>query len=167
MDHIIQLKKIRAEAIARLRNSDDFKLAGKLGQLIVELGDTVDHVSLVDDLNSPTVIAEETISTKPQRSELPTFKSAFLPNRETEISDRKSDEMIDELVAEIEGDAANLDALMADATESDDQGEFIEGTEIDDVAGADKSAEPNGLSSLSSYFKSEKAEAQVPNGAAH
>ena len=49
MDHIVQLKKIRAEAIARLRNSSDFKLAGKLGQLIVELGDTIEDKVVFDD----------------------------------------------------------------------------------------------------------------------
>ncbi len=45
MDHIEQLKKIRSDAIERLRRSPDFKLAGKLGTLIKELGETVEEVS--------------------------------------------------------------------------------------------------------------------------
>ena len=42
MDHIEQLKKIRADALNRLRMSEDFRLAGKLGQLLAELGSPVD-----------------------------------------------------------------------------------------------------------------------------
>ncbi|EFL90170.1 hypothetical protein [Ahrensia sp. R2A130] len=42
MEHIEQLKKIRADALNRLRMSEDFRLAGKLGQLLAELGSPVD-----------------------------------------------------------------------------------------------------------------------------
>ena len=144
MDHITQLKKIRAEAIARLRNSPDFRLAGKLGQLIVELGDTVEDVRIFDDtsLNQPaSPIAAVTADEKPR-----TFQTAFtkpVPTPDLVSDDSEAEEMIDELVAEIEGDAAELDALAAETKEK------------------------STLGSISSYFNTEKVDRAVPNGAAH
>ena len=78
MDHITQLKKIRAEAIARLRNSPDFRLAGKLGQLIVELGDTVEDVKIFDDtaLAAPVSPIAPLAPVKAEEK-APTFESAL------------------------------------------------------------------------------------------
>lgn len=47
MTHIDQLKQIRSDAVTRMRASDDYKLAARLGALIVELGGSVDdHLNL-------------------------------------------------------------------------------------------------------------------------
>ena len=114
MDHITQLKKIRAEAIARMRNSDDFKLAGKLGQLIVELGDTVEDVKLMDSVSMTTAKTDVPALDTAKETPRP-FESVFSSKaEEAEKVDLDSEEIIDELVAEIEGDAAELDALVAE-----------------------------------------------------
>jgi hypothetical protein len=149
MDHITQLKKIRAEAIARLRNSPDFRLAGKLGQLIVELGDTVEDVTIFDDASlTPPIAAVAPVAPVAVEEKPRTFQSAFTkpviaPEVGLEVDDSEAEEMIDELVAEIEGDAAELDAIMAESN--------------------DKST----LGSISSYFNTEKADRSLTNGAAH
>ena len=147
MDHITQLKKIRAEAIARLRNSPDFRLAGKLGQLIVELGDTVEDVKIFDD---PSLAAPVTpFAPKPADEKPRTFENAFTkpafdsPSVEIAEDDQEAEDIIDELVADLEGDAAELDALMKESK--------------------DKST----LGSISSYFSTDKAEKSLTNGAAH
>ena len=117
MDHIKQLKQIRSEAIARMRNSPDFKLAGKLGLLIVELGeevdDTVDFEETEPAQTTSSVSASASLATP-----LPFTTSFSRPNSEP-FADLASDEMIDELVAEIEGDAAELDAIMAEQEEDE------------------------------------------------
>ncbi len=182
MDHIIQLKKIRAEALARMRNSDDFKLAGKLGQLIVELGDKVDSVAVLDDMTSAPLSPEPAKIVEAEILPAPTFKSAFLSPTEPQYSDLKGDEMIDELVAEIEGDAAKLDALMADggvSNETDEVDESGEFEDADDLATTSETldvtthltdaenAAKQGLSNLSAFIESEKLQqAQMTNGAA-
>ncbi|MEP1092873.1 MAG: hypothetical protein ABJH63_11105 [Rhizobiaceae bacterium] len=151
MDHITQLKKIRAEAIARLRNSPDFRLAGKLGQLIVELGDTVEDVRIFDDASLTSPIAPvaavaavaAAVEEKPRTFESAFTKPAVAPVVELDSDDQEAEEMIDELVAEIEGDAAELDALMAETKDK-----------------------PT-LGSISSYFNTEKTEKSLSNGAAH
>ncbi|NKB54100.1 MAG: hypothetical protein GKR97_18130 [Rhizobiaceae bacterium] len=169
MDHIIQLKKIRAEALARLRNSDDFKLAGKLGQLIVELGDRVDSVAVLDDMPA-THSAQSVHFGKADIPPAPTLKSAFLAPVEPQYSDRKGDEMIDELVAEIEGDAAKLDALMAESGESGESGEGVESDEFGDSDESGESGEggDGGDSELddgfgASAFPAEPAEVAAVN----
>jgi len=118
MEHIEQLKKIRADAITRLRASDDFKLAGKLGLLIVELGETVDDTidygqsrSAMSPL-SKAVLAS-TATTKPPEPH--PFEKAFSKTADEDTpDDADSEEGIQELVAEIEEDAAELNALAAD-----------------------------------------------------
>ena len=149
MDHITQLKKIRAEAIARLRNSPDFRLAGKLGQLIVELGDTVEDVKIFDDtaLAAPVSPIAPLAPVKAEEK-APTFESAFSKpvfGASVEIAedDQEAEEIIDELVADLEGDAAELDALM------------------------NESKEKSTLGSISSYFNTDKTEKSLTNGAAH
>jgi len=183
MDHISQLKKIRAEAVARLRNGPDFKLAGRLGQLIVELGDTVDDAIAFDVSGLPestlvidahktvdeaeaksetqaelsdaesdddtielddAVVVEEQVAngaTTSPRSMFATgngshdgtstsssvvssaesvfsaaraFETTFAQSENSDVADDEDEEMIEELVAEIEGDAADLDTIMAD-----------------------------------------------------
>lgn len=146
MDHITQLKKIRAEAIARLRNSPDFRLAGKLGQLIVELGDTVEDVKIFDDpsLKAPIApFAAVTAEEKPRTFESAFTKPAFAPAEELVEDDQEAEEIIDELVADLEGDAAELDALMKE------------------------SKEKSTLGGISSYFSTDKPEKSLTNGAAH
>ena len=148
MDHITQLKKIRAEAIARLRNSPDFRLAGKLGQLIVELGDTVEDVRIFGDTSStPSIspVAAVAAQEKPR-----TFESAFtkplpVPAVDLESDEQEEDEIIEELVAEIEGDVAELDSIMAESKEK----------------------ETSTLGTISSYFNTEKVDKSLTNGAAH
>ncbi len=185
MDHISQLKKIRAEAIARLRNSPDFKLAGRLGQLIVELGDTVEDVIAFDvsveadpsfvadafkavesddtksdtdlpevegqdnvdesELEDVVAVAEENeigdtaprniFATTAQTDEdqvanagmvsgaqsvfssARPFESTFSLSDSSDDSEPEDEKMIDDLVAEIEGDVAELDAIMAETTD--------------------------------------------------
>ncbi|MEE9314338.1 MAG: hypothetical protein V3V02_06795 [Rhizobiaceae bacterium] len=125
MDHIQQLKKIRSDAIARMRTSPDFKLAGKLGLLIVELGETVDEKMDYDDAEErPPIPSPAPTSTNPLRRSVATavpavetmrpFETAFTKPKNDEFTDLASDKMIDELVAEIEGDVAELDAIMAE-----------------------------------------------------
>lgn len=127
MEHMDQLKKIRSDAIARIRTSPDFKLAGKLGLLIVELGDTVDDNV---DFDEPEDTAASSSKTSPlgslatplaAGSTIPrTFETAFSKTKMDEVEELTSNEMIEELVAEIEGDAAELDAIMAEQTSDDD-----------------------------------------------
>ena len=121
MDHILQLKKIRAEAITRLRKSPDFKLAGKLGSLIVELGETVDDATEFDEIDATLeadVTAEPTVEAKRP------FGSIFQPPEVSEPVRQAKDEEIDDLVAEIQGDAAELDAIMAENSVNTEDGEL-------------------------------------------
>ena len=121
MDHIEQLKKIRSDAIARIHNSADFKLAGKLGLLIEELGATVEDNVALEETEEVQAAVEEVVE-KPVL-----FTSSYEKPQSDDFSDLTSDKMIDELVAEIESDAAELDGLMAetnsdlDAIETDDE----------------------------------------------
>lgn len=122
MDHIEQLKKIRAEAIARIRNSDDFKLAGKLGLLIVELGSTVDDIV---DYELGAVPAASVAEKTARPFETPAKASEI--EDDAGLDDLTNDQMIEELVAEIEGDAAEIDALLA-KEKSDMVGPFLKPT---------------------------------------
>ena len=103
MDHITQLKKIRADAIARLRDSDDFRLAGKLGQLIVELGDTVDDVSVFGEtaIPAPSVATSALEAAKSEKDapSAPTFETAFLPVKGPDYDALKNEELIEELAS--------------------------------------------------------------------
>ena len=171
MDHITQLKKIRADAIARLRNSDDFKLAGKLGQLIVELGDTVDDISVFDETLIPApsaaASAPETAKKEKDKSVAPTFETAFLPGKGSDYETLKSKELIEELVAEIEQDAVDLDACASEETIADDQDDTVDQVEADGEVVAKKVEEFNSLKNISAYFKSDKTDTGLANGAAH
>lgn len=123
MNHIEQLKKIRAEAIARLHNSEDFKLAGKLGLLIEELGESVDDASALDNLRKPELSLPKVGDTKAAAPGI--FQSSFGKPKSDDLSDITGDNLlsdtsIDDLVAEIEGDAAELDALMAESDDVDE-----------------------------------------------
>ncbi len=146
MDHIIQLKKIRADAIARMRTSDDFKLAGKLGLLIVDLGETVDDIVDFDDSAQRSAASKikpfgaVAATSRPFEN---TFNIPAIKPEEDELSDASSKAMIDELVAEIEGDAAELDAIMAE----------------------DKAAKSEGK--IGPFIKTEENESPSPNGASH
>ena len=146
MDHITQLKKIRAEAIARLRNSPDFRLAGKLGQLIVELGDTVEDVKIFDDPTlTPAIapVAAVAVEEKPRTFNNAFTKPLFTPEVDVTDESKEAEEIIDELVADLEGDAAELDAMMAETKEK------------------------STLGGISSYFNTDKVEKSLTNGAAH
>ena len=182
MDHITQLKQIRAEAISRLRNSDDFKLAGKLGQLIVELGDTVDDVSVFGEAAIPAPsIAPSTLDDagcKKDKSSSPTFETAFLPVRGPDYEELKSEEIIEELVAEFEEETAELDAMMSEDSSTEDDIEEVEEieeseendeaeVEEEDLAAADTAEQFNGLKDISAYFKTDKTDTGLANGAAH
>ncbi len=144
MDHIEQLKKIRTDAILRLRNSPDFKLAGKLGLLIVELGETVaDTLDYeVADIPSQAIrkTPDEAVTTNGTNKP---FNEIFAKPKEDDFTDLASDKMIDELVAEIEGDVAELDAIMAEDTSNS----------LDDTIGP--------------FLKPDTVNARVGNGAAH
>ena len=127
MQHMEQLKKIRAEAISRLRASDDFKLAVKLGQLIVEMGDTVDGpIDLMGQKSGGGGAAASTSSgsaaapaSSASGSASLAMPAAAAPAKpadkpaapEAKPSKAGSDdldpsEIIDELVSEMENDAA-------------------------------------------------------------
>ncbi len=110
MDHIEQLKKIRSDAIARIRNGQDFKMAGKLGQLIIELGETVEADTVLQELNGLDSISE-TSRTPPIFPPLANISAA--PSAVGGSSDQTDGKALDELVAEIEEGAAQLDAIMA------------------------------------------------------
>ncbi len=123
MDHIIQLKKIRSDAIARMRSSADFKLAGKLGLLIVDLGETVDDIVDFDDSEQRSAISK----IKPFGAVAATsrpFEHTFSKPQDDDDDDDEinSEELIEELVAEIEGDVAELDAIMAEDKTANDSG---------------------------------------------
>ncbi|MEP1207930.1 MAG: hypothetical protein ABJM29_18790 [Rhizobiaceae bacterium] len=218
MDHITQLKNIRAEAITRLRDSDDFKLAGKLGQLIVELGDTVDDVAVLSALSTQKPLAEVNplpIQAK-EPAPTPSFESAFMALREQREPEAKNEDMIEELRAEFEDGEAGFGILSTDrsagfadadseAADIDDVSEIEEIAEIvacsnkekiaevevalneevdeetsavtaasggaaagdEEKADAEEAADSNGPSSFSSYFKTDRTESRLTNGAAH
>lgn len=88
MDHIEQLKKIRSEAIARIRNSKDFKLAGKLGVLIVELGDQVDDSLDYDNRSSGAAEAAPF-------ADLPNFTDPEEAVDEAELAEELASEIAD------------------------------------------------------------------------
>ncbi len=115
MDHIDQLKTIRADAIQRLRRSADFKLAKKLGILLLDLGEK----------------AEDRLEFEPTEEQRKSYvslatpapkKEAIVPEKETRLEKPKADnshelsneEVIDELVAEMENDTS----IIKDASEN-------------------------------------------------
>jgi hypothetical protein len=116
MDHIEQLKTIRADAIQRLRRSADFKLAKKLGILLLDLGEKADdrlefepseeqrksYVSLA----TPAPNKDATIAAKETRLEKPKADSS------PELS---NEEVIDELVAEMENDTSIIKDASVDS----------------------------------------------------
>ncbi|MEM1038307.1 MAG: hypothetical protein AAGI12_02410 [Pseudomonadota bacterium] len=113
---IAQLKQIRAEAIARLRNSQDFKLAGRLGALIVELGDTLDDTSELAALEDAKTPRDPVMpfATKPHPF-APKPSAPITPlvgtqtGGSTKADESEETEILDELVAEIKNDMADLD----------------------------------------------------------
>lgn len=121
---IAQLKQIRAEAIARLRESQDFKLAGRLGALIVELGETLDDQSALTGLDAgpgdgrtpvtPFASKPSVFAPKPVAPVAPVAESATRKADEEEES-----EILDELVAEIKNDMADLDRTNLNASVDD------------------------------------------------
>lgn len=92
MDHIEQLKKIRNDAIERMRASKEFKLAGKLGVLIAELGEDVGEPLDFEDKKPAGEAAPF--------SNLPNFSQ---PETGSEEAD-EDQKVIDELAAEIASD---------------------------------------------------------------
>lgn len=114
MEHIKQLKKIRADAIARIRAGDDFKLAGKLGLLIVELGDTVDDtIDYGQSYNTTTNMAARgkasALDLPPVAAEPHPFEKAFAKSDEEGVA--ADDAAIDQLVAEMDNGTTEIDAL--------------------------------------------------------
>lgn len=111
MDHITQLKKIRDEALERLQDHPDFKLAHKLGELIEDLGETLDDDAIfdigpaadADDEDNPVVETTEVEQPVEEEDILSTVVS-FEPARTETVPEVTHDEAIDELVAELEGD---------------------------------------------------------------
>ena len=132
MQHMEQLKKIRAEAIARLRASEDFKLAVKLGQLIVEMGDSIDEpidlmgqkgASSAPAASAPRPLATPTsapvsspVSAAPSVSSTSSSSSSASSSDELDTS-----EIIDELVSEMESDGTlgNRDPFSTARSSSD------------------------------------------------
>ena len=113
---IAQLKQIRAEAIARLRNSHDFKLAGRLGALLVELGATLDDASEFagfEDAKTPRdpvmpfASKPNPFAPKPVAPVTPLGGTSVGGGSKGEESGET--EILDELVAEIKNDMADLD----------------------------------------------------------
>lgn len=90
MDHIEQLKKIRADALNRLRMSEDFRLAGKLGQLLAELGSPVD-----DNVMAAPAPAAKPATASVTRAPLNVPKS-------DDKDDRLEDKLAEELDAALE-----------------------------------------------------------------
>ena len=167
MDHIQQLKKIRADAIARMRASPDFKLAGKLGLLIVELGETVDDTvdfeeveEVASSTDAPQIepasvpVAAAAVAATPFVAASRPFENTFKSPAPEAFEDLSSDEMIDELVAEIEGDAAELNALMA----ANDSAEETDSVEQDEEKDAD---------TIGPFLKPEHAKSTYANGSTH
>lgn len=110
MNHMDQLKNIRAEAISRLRASEDYKLAIKLGELIMEMGDTIDEpVSLMGGASkpasSPATVGPSVVSVAkpfPSGTKHDTDNSAEAKSDNEDGID--TNEMIDSLVSEMEND---------------------------------------------------------------
>lgn len=111
MDHIDQLKTIRADAIQRLRRSADFKLAKKLGILLLDLGEkaedrlefepTEEQRKSYVSLATPAPKKEAAVPEKETRLEKPLTKPEA--DNSHELS---NEEVIDELVAEMENDTS-------------------------------------------------------------
>ncbi|MEM1317535.1 MAG: hypothetical protein AAGF29_04660 [Pseudomonadota bacterium] len=93
MDHIEQLKKIRADALNRLRMSEDFRLAGKLGQLLAELG------SPVDDNVMP---AATTAPTSPSTSTAAMMRPPLSVPKDGDKDDSLEDKLAEELDAALD-----------------------------------------------------------------
>lgn len=100
MTHMEQLKQIRADAIARLRASEDYKLAIKLGELIIEMGDTVDEsVGLMGGAARPVA------ATAPAVAAVSVVAPASASTDEADDDEGlDTDQMIDSLVSEMESD---------------------------------------------------------------
>jgi len=118
---IDQLKRIRAEAVARLRESQDFKLAGRLGALIVELGETLDDQSALSglDTSASEPRSSSPFAPKPVTPVAPiaaSSPSAPVESSDADAEDADDAEILDELVAEIKNDMADLDRSSASAS---------------------------------------------------
>ena len=100
MTHMEQLKQIRADAIARLRASEDYKLAIKLGELIIEMGDTVDEsVGLMGGAARPAAAAAPAVAA------VSVVAPASASTDEADDDEGlDTDQMIDSLVSEMESD---------------------------------------------------------------
>ncbi len=107
MEHIEQLKKIRLDAIQRLRSSDDYRLAQKLGLLIVDLGEKLDDKLAFDPATTTsrfTASSPKPLSAAATVVETPRKEASHDKSQKAE--DASGDAMIDELVAEIQNDSS-------------------------------------------------------------
>ncbi|MEM9732634.1 MAG: hypothetical protein AAF903_03990 [Pseudomonadota bacterium] len=103
MHHLDQLKQIRSDAVARMRASDDYKLASRLGALIVELGGSVDDPLNLSKPGLGSSPAASTVST------LRSFDKPVLP------ATQKPDQ------AETANMVAELAATMGEVVEAEDK----------------------------------------------
>ncbi|MEM8750097.1 MAG: hypothetical protein AAGF28_07335 [Pseudomonadota bacterium] len=122
MDHITQLKAIRVDAIERLRRSQDFKLAKKLGLLLLDLGEKLDEPLDYDTSAkrapfAPFAAQPASVNTAPAApaDAKPNEGKSDKGSADSNLSDLTNEDVIDELVAEIENDAT----LIADVTKND------------------------------------------------
>lgn len=138
MDHIVQLKKIRSDAIERLRSSGDFKLAGKLGVLIAELGESVEDTVVFGDAMAEMRKATDT----PAKHQRP-YEAASTNSRMSDAVGLKEEDIVEEMVAELEDETNENDASQAPDNEHP------------------------GKDVLNSIFSRRDGESRVPNGSAH
>ncbi|MEL6504506.1 MAG: hypothetical protein AAFO61_03735 [Pseudomonadota bacterium] len=103
MHHLEQLKQIRSDAVARMRASDDYKLAARLGALIVELGGSVDDPL---NLSKPGL---GSFAPSPSVSPLRPFEKSKAPEAQEQD------------LAETEDMVAELAATMEEAVEAQDK----------------------------------------------
>jgi len=118
MEHIEQLKAIRADAIQRLRRSADFKLAKKLGVLLLDLGEKADdrlEYEPTEDHRKPYV-SLATPAPKRDTVDSTPLKEPRLEKPKADSSQELSNEdVIDELVAVMEKDASIIKGAQTDS----------------------------------------------------
>lgn len=119
MDSVEQLKKIREDAISRLRGSEDYKLIGKLGDLISELGGNltpfpatgttkkaIGPQSTGPDItpkpNPHDMAVPSTVSASLAAIRLDDTINELLDDNTEKGAEEAADEIVDELVAELE-----------------------------------------------------------------
>ena len=107
MDHIDQLKTIRSEAIQRLRRSADFKLAKKLGVLLLDLGEKADDRLEFEPTEEQRKSYVSLATPAPKKDSIVAEKETRLEKPKADNSkELSSEEVIDELVAEMANDAS-------------------------------------------------------------